>query len=76
MRMPRADRGDSNPGEHESEIASLETTNARLTDFIQGQYLRVVGELTRDLRIFAAINALACLLLLCCRSRDRGPSIT
>ena len=47
-----------------AEKAALETANARLTDFVQGQYLRVVGELTRDLRIFTATNAIACLLLL------------
>jgi hypothetical protein len=47
-----------------SEIGSLEAMNSHLTDFIHGQYLRVVDELTRDLRVFTAINALACLLLL------------
>jgi len=47
-----------------AEVAMLETANARLTDVIQGHYLRVVGELTRDLRIFTATNAVACLLLL------------
>lgn len=45
-------------------VASLEATNAHLTDFIQGKYLHVVAELTRDLRIFTATNAAACLLLL------------
>jgi hypothetical protein len=45
-------------------LGSLQPENARLTDFIQGRYLRVVAELTRDVRIFAATNALACLLLL------------
>lgn len=45
-------------------LGSLEAENARLTDFIQGKYLRIVGELTRDLRIFTATNAIACLLLL------------
>lgn len=47
-----------------ADIGSLEAANAHLTDVIQGQYLRVVGELTRDLRIFTGINAVACLLLL------------
>jgi hypothetical protein len=47
-----------------SALGSLEAENARLTEFIQGRYLRIVGELTRDLRIFTATNALACLLLL------------
>jgi hypothetical protein len=45
-------------------LGSLESENSRLTEFIHGSYLRVVDELTRDLRIFAATNALACLLLL------------
>lgn len=45
-------------------LASLETTRAHLDEFIQGRYLRVVAELERDLRIFTATNAAACLLLL------------
>jgi hypothetical protein len=45
-------------------LASLEAENQRLTEFIQGRYLRVVAELRRDLRIFSATNAVACLLLL------------
>lgn len=45
-------------------LSALEASNAQLTDFIQGRYLRVVAELKRDLRIFTATNAAACLLLL------------
>ena len=44
-------------------IDSLNAINERLTDVIQGSYLRVVGELKRDLRIFTATNC-ACFLLL------------
>jgi hypothetical protein len=47
-----------------SSLASLEATRARLDDFIQGRYLRVVAELQHDIRIFTATNAIACLLLL------------
>lgn len=47
-------------------LATFEAENVRLTDFIQGNYLRIVTELTRDLRIFTATNALACFLLLIC----------
>jgi hypothetical protein len=45
-------------------LSSLEAANARLQDFIQGRYLRVVAELKRDLRIFSATNAAAFALLL------------
>jgi hypothetical protein len=45
-------------------IESLTTINERLTDVIQGSYLRVVGELKRDLRIFTATNFCCFLLLL------------
>jgi len=45
-------------------LASLEAARARLDDFIQGRYLRVVAELKLDIRIFSATNAIACLLLL------------
>ena len=46
------------------DIATLEAANLHFADVVQGRYLRVVGELTRDLRIFTGINAVACLLLL------------
>lgn len=45
-------------------ISSLDEMNSRLADFVQEKYLRVVGELKRDVRIFSAVNAAACLLLL------------
>ncbi len=45
-------------------LSSLEQVNSRLTDFVQEKYLRVVRELKRDVRIFSAVNAAACLLLL------------
>jgi hypothetical protein len=45
-------------------LTSLDATNSRLDEFIQGRYLSVVGELARDLRIFTGANALACLSLL------------
>ncbi|MEO8062633.1 MAG: hypothetical protein ABI821_07775 [Pseudomonadota bacterium] len=45
------------------EISSLSAVNERLTDFIQGRYLRIVGELKHDLRIFTATNV-GCFLLL------------
>jgi hypothetical protein len=45
-------------------LTSLDGANARLTDFVHEKYLRVVGELKRDIRIFSATNAVACLLLL------------
>lgn len=44
-------------------MGSLAAINLRLTDIIQGSYLRVVGELKRDLRIFTATNC-GCFLLL------------
>ena len=44
-------------------MSSLAAVNEKLTDVIQGNYLRVVGELKRDLRIFTATNC-ACFLLL------------
>jgi hypothetical protein len=44
-------------------INSLTAVNARLTDLIQGNYLRVVAGLKHDLRIFTATNC-ACFLLL------------
>jgi len=46
-----------------SSLAALDATNARLTDFIQAKYLRVVADLERDIRIFSGANAAACLLL-------------
>lgn len=45
-------------------VQSLDAANARLTEFVQGKYLHVVRELTRDLRIFTLTNCLACLMLL------------
>ena len=48
----------------EHALVSLETSNQHLTDIIQGRYLRMVGEITRDARIFTATNAIACMLLL------------
>jgi hypothetical protein len=42
----------------------VDTAGSRLTEFVHMKYARVVEELTLDLRIFTAINALACLLLL------------
>lgn len=45
-------------------LSWTEAADARLTEFVQVRYLRVVGELKRDIRIFAATNAAACLLLL------------
>jgi hypothetical protein len=42
----------------------IDTAGPRLTEFVHMQYARVVAELTLDLRIFTAINASACLLLL------------
>jgi hypothetical protein len=44
-------------------MLSLTAANARLEDVIRGNYLRVVAELKRDLRIFTATNALCFLLL-------------
>lgn len=44
-------------------MSSLVAVNEKLTDIIQGNYLRVAGELKRDLRIFTATNC-ACFLLL------------
>jgi hypothetical protein len=45
-------------------LAMLNASNARLTDFIQAKYLRVVADLERDIRIFSGANVVACLLLL------------
>jgi hypothetical protein len=45
-------------------ISSLTAINARLTDVIQGKYLRVVAELEHDLRIFTAANFCCFVLLL------------
>lgn len=47
----------------ELRLTSLATVNARLVDFIHGSYMRVLGELRRDVRIFTASNAVAFLLL-------------
>jgi len=47
----------------QAEIASLSAVNERLTDLIQGRYLRIVAELKHDLRIFTASNC-GCFLLL------------
>jgi hypothetical protein len=44
--------------------SSLTALNERMTDVIQGRYLRTVNELKRDLRIFTATNACCFLLLL------------
>jgi hypothetical protein len=46
-----------------AEISSLSAVNERLTDLIQGRYLRIVDELKHDLRIFTASN-FGCFLLL------------
>jgi hypothetical protein len=45
-------------------ISLAEAAGPRLTQLVQMKYLGVVAELKRDLRIFTATNALACLLLL------------
>jgi hypothetical protein len=45
-------------------VISLTAVNEKLIDVIQGNYLRVVGELKRDLRIFTATNGFCFLLLL------------
>jgi hypothetical protein len=44
-------------------VLSLTAANERLDDLIRGGYLRVVGELKRDLRIFTATNGICFLLL-------------
>jgi hypothetical protein len=45
-------------------IGDLQLDNSRLVALIQSGYLAVVADLTRDIRIFAASNAVAFLLLL------------
>lgn len=45
-------------------IAALAAIDTHLTDFLEGRYLRVVGELKRDLRIFTASNFCGFALLL------------
>ena len=47
-----------------NQLTLLSSAEAQLTEFIQGQYLRVRAELMRDLTIFSASNALVFLLLL------------
>src|SRR5688572_25695705 len=44
-------------------IGELQLDNSRLVGLIQSGYLAVVADLTRDIRIFAASNAIAFLLL-------------
>jgi hypothetical protein len=45
-------------------LAELMADNTRLTTFIQQQYLALVSELKREIRIFTATNAVSFLLLL------------
>ncbi|MEJ0085996.1 MAG: hypothetical protein WDO72_09955 [Pseudomonadota bacterium] len=45
-------------------MLSLAAVNEQLNDVIQGSYLRVVGELQRDFRVFSASNCFCFLLLL------------
>jgi hypothetical protein len=45
-------------------IGSLTVDNSKLADLIQSGYLKVVADLKREIRGFAAINAIAFLLLL------------
>ena len=45
-------------------LANLLADNTRLTTFIQQKYLRLVGELKREIRIFTATNAVSFLVLL------------
>lgn len=44
-------------------VQSLETLSQRLTEFIQGSYMKVATELKRDIRIFTGTNAVMFLLL-------------
>jgi hypothetical protein len=44
-------------------LLTLEAANQRLTEFIQGSYMKVATELKRDIRIFTATNAVMFLLL-------------
>lgn len=48
----------------ETDIRFLQATNDRIVEFIQYKYATVAEELKRDIRIFAACNATAFLLLL------------
>lgn len=44
-------------------VQSLEALSQRLTEFIQGSYMKVATELKRDIRIFTGTNAIMFLLL-------------
>jgi hypothetical protein len=46
-----------------AQLHLLEQANAKLADFIQGRYARVVAELKRDLRVFAFGNLAAFVLI-------------
>jgi len=46
------------------ELASLETAKAKLIDFTQIQYMKIVEKLTEDVRIFVGINAVIFIMLL------------
>ncbi|MEM7281372.1 MAG: hypothetical protein AAF438_07070 [Pseudomonadota bacterium] len=48
----------------ETNILLLQAANDKVVDFIQYKYMDVLTELKRDIRIFAATNAIAFLLLL------------
>ncbi len=47
----------------QTRLASLLASQERIVDLIQGAYMTVAGELTREIRIFTAINAGSFLLL-------------
>ena len=48
----------------EFKLASLESMNEKLTDFMESKYMQISTELKRDVRIFTGSNAIIFLLLL------------